>query len=102
MSHDRDRFAAASRWFFHTRDRSPTRELDPHGEIEPIDVERDVNVLWVQIRTGRIVKRPDFATGQDQATNGVLITRPSFEPISKVDRAEFVFRRFASTHYRPL
>jgi hypothetical protein len=51
---------------------------------------------------GRIMEAPDFATGQDQTTNGVLITRPSFEPISKVDCAEFVFRRFASTHYHPL
>ena len=69
------------------RDRSPILELDLHGKIVAINIERDVDILRVQIRMGRIVKAPDFATGQDQATNGVRITRPAFEPIPEVNRA---------------
>jgi hypothetical protein len=45
--------------------------MDPHGEIIPIHVERDVDILRVKIWTGRIMKAPDFATGQDRATNGI-------------------------------
>jgi hypothetical protein len=66
-------------------------ELDPHGEVVAIDVERYIDILRVQIRTGRIMKAPDFATGQDQATNGVCIARSAFKPISQVDGAQFVF-----------
>jgi hypothetical protein len=60
-------------------------------EIVAIYVEGDVNIFRVQIRTGRIVKTPDFATGQDQSTNSLWITRPSFKPVPKMDRTEFVF-----------
>ena len=66
-------------------------ELDPHRETVAINIEPDVNVLGVQIRTGWIVKAPHFATGQNQPTNGIGITQPPFKPISKVNRAEFVF-----------
>jgi NADPH:quinone reductase-like Zn-dependent oxidoreductase len=31
---------------------------------------RDVDILRMQVRTGRIVKAPNFATRQDQPTNG--------------------------------
>jgi hypothetical protein len=81
---------SASGWPLHTSDRSPILKFDPDREIVAIYVEGDVNIFRVQIRTGRIVKTPDFATGQNQATNGVWITRPSFEPIPKVDCAQFV------------
>ena len=76
-----------------TSDRSPILQLDPHGEIEPVDIERDVHVLGVQIQTGRIVKASDFAPGEDKPTNGVRITRPAFQPIPKMDRAEFILVR---------
>jgi len=33
---------------------------------------------------------PDLATGQDEPTNGIGISQPAFEPIPKMDRAEFV------------
>jgi hypothetical protein len=36
------------------------------------------------------VKAPDFATDQDQATNGVWIARSAFKPISQVNGAQFV------------
>lgn len=75
------------------RNWSAILEIDPDGEIEPVDIERDVHVLWVQIRSRRIVETPDFATGQDQPTNGVWISRPSFEPVPKVDCAEFILVR---------
>jgi hypothetical protein len=32
--------------------------------------------------TGLIMKAPDFATRQDQATNGVWIARSAIKPIS--------------------
>jgi hypothetical protein len=47
----------------------------------------------MQIRTGWVVKAPDFATGQNEPTNGVWITRPAFKPVAKVDRAEFILAR---------
>lgn len=36
------------------------------------------------------MKSPDFATGQDEPTNGIWVTQPAFEPVAKVDCAEFV------------
>ena len=81
----------ASGQLFHTCDRSPILKLDPDGEIVAIYIERDVDVIRVRIRAGRIVKALDFAANQDQATNGVWITRPPVEPIPKVDCAYFVF-----------
>jgi hypothetical protein len=47
---------------FHTRNGSPFLEIDPDREIVAIDVESDVNVLWVQAWTGGIAETPDFAT----------------------------------------
>ncbi len=76
---------------FHPCDRSPVVELDSDRKIIAIDVEGEVNILGVQVRTGRIMETPDFATGQDQATNGLCVTRSAFEPIPKIDCAEFVF-----------
>jgi hypothetical protein len=74
----------------HPRDWPPILEIDPHGEIVAIDVECDVDILRMQIWTGRIMKTPDFAARQDQATNGVCIARSAFQPIPKVDCAQFV------------
>jgi hypothetical protein len=76
---------------FDTGDWSPILELDPYGEVVAIDVERDLDILRVQIRTGWIMEAPNFAARQDQATNGVWIARSAFEPISQVDGAQFVF-----------
>jgi len=70
-----------SGWPFHASDRSPILELDPDREIVPIDVEGDVNVLGVQVRTGRIMEPLDLAARQDQATNGLGICWPAFEPV---------------------
>jgi hypothetical protein len=75
------------RWRFDSSDRSPILELDPHGEIVAIDIERDVDILRMQIRSGRIMKAPDFAAREDQATNGVGITRSSLGAVPKMDRA---------------
>jgi hypothetical protein len=70
----RDGFAVfASGWRFHTRNRSPILELDPDREIVAINIERDLNILRVQIRTGGIVKALDLAASQDEPTNGVCI-----------------------------
>jgi hypothetical protein len=44
-----------------TSDRS-ILELDPRREIVAIDVERHLDILRVQVRTGRIMKARDFAT----------------------------------------
>ena len=43
----------------------------------------------MQIPTGRIMKAPDFATSQDEATNCVRIARFVFEAVPKMDRARF-------------
>jgi hypothetical protein len=50
---------------FHAGDRSSILDLHPDREIEPINVERKIDILRVQMRTARIVKAPDFATGQN-------------------------------------
>jgi hypothetical protein len=80
-----------SDWLPRTRDWSPILKLDRYDEIVPIDIERNVDILGMQIRSGGITKSPDFATGQDQSANGVWITRPAFKPVAEVDGAEFVF-----------
>jgi hypothetical protein len=51
---DSDRLDApltALGWLFHPSDRSPILELDPDGEIVPVDIERDVDIL--ECRYGR-------------------------------------------------
>jgi len=72
-------------------DRSPFLDIDSHGEIVAIDVERDLDVLRVQIRTGWIMKAADLAACEDEASNGAGIARSAFEPIANVDCAQFVF-----------
>jgi hypothetical protein len=64
---------------------SPILEFDPDREIVAIDVERDVDVLGVQIRTGRIVKAFDFAACKDESPNGVCITRSALRGLSYRD-----------------
>ena len=70
-----------SGWPFYTCDRSPILEPESQGEIVAIDVEGDVNVLGVQVRTGRIMEPLDLATRQDQPTNGLAISPPAFESV---------------------
>ncbi len=55
-----------------------------------MDVERDVDVLWVQMWTGRIMKALDFAASEDAAANGVCIARSACQSIRKVDCAQFI------------
>jgi len=43
------------------RDRWAVLELNSHGEIVAIDIERDLNVLQGQIRLGQLMKAPDLA-----------------------------------------
>ena len=62
----------------------PFSKLTLTAKIVAIDVERDVDVLGVQIRAGRIVKVGDFVASQDEATNRVCIACPAFEPIAEV------------------
>jgi hypothetical protein len=69
---------SASGRSFHASDRTAILELDPDREIVPIDVNGDIDILRVQIRTRWIVKAQNFATSQDQPTSGVWITRPAF------------------------
>ena len=49
-------------------DQSDIFHKDRHGEIVAIDIERDVDVLRVQIQTGRIMKAPDLAACEDEPT----------------------------------
>ena len=76
---------------FHASNRTAILELDPDREIVAVDIKSDIHVLRMQIRTGWVVEVSDFATGQNEPTNGVWITRPAFKPVVKVDGAEFVF-----------
>jgi hypothetical protein len=41
------------------------------AKIVPIDVERDVDILGMQVGTGRIMEARDFASCQNEPTNGV-------------------------------
>ena len=81
----------ASGWPFHARHGSTILDIDPYGEIVSVDVEGNVDILRVQIRTGGIVKTPHLAPCQDQSPNSTWITRPAFKPVSKMDRTQFVF-----------
>jgi hypothetical protein len=40
------------------------------------------------------MKAPDFATGQDRATNGVCVAQSTFEAVPEVDGAQIRLRRF--------
>jgi hypothetical protein len=53
--------AFSSRWLFHTRNRSPILKVDPDREVVPINIESDVDILRVQIRSGGIMEPCDFA-----------------------------------------
>jgi hypothetical protein len=75
---------SASGWRFDLRDRSPILEIDPHGEIIPIDVD-----ILRGGRYGRIMKTIDFAACQDEATIGVYFARSS-GPIPNANCAEFI------------
>ena len=76
----------ASGWPFHARHGSTILDIDPYGEIVSVDVEGNVDILRVQIRTGGIVKTPDFATCENQATNGLCIARSAFQAVSEMNR----------------
>jgi hypothetical protein len=52
---DRVEFASLGVRLASRSDRSPILESDSRGEIVAIDIERDVDILRVQIRTGRII-----------------------------------------------
>ena len=52
--------SSASGWSLHTRDRSPVLELDSDREFEPINIERDVDVLRLQVGSGWIWKAPEL------------------------------------------
>jgi len=74
-------------WLVHAGNRTAILELDSDREIIAIDIECDIDIFGMQIRTRGIVKPPDFATGQDKATNGLRITRSAFQAVPKVNRA---------------
>src|SRR6516165_3735491 len=77
-------------WPLDASDRPPIREIDPDGEIIAVDVERDVDILGVQIWTAGIVKALRLAAGQDNPPDRVCITLPAFEPVAQVNRAQLV------------
>jgi hypothetical protein len=68
----------------------PTLDLDPDREIVPIDIERDLDSLRVQVRAGRIVKARNLATHQDEPPHRLSIVRPAVQPISEMDSADLV------------
>ena len=74
----------------HTSDGSLIVDIDPDRKVIAIDIERYLHVLWMQIRTGRIMKASDFAAGQDDTTNSVSVAEPTIEAVPKVQRTQFV------------
>jgi len=62
-------------------------DFDSNGEIVAVDIEGDVHVLWMQIRTRGVVKAFDFDNRQNEAANGDGITGSAFKPVTKVDGA---------------
>src|SRR5437879_3442910 len=66
--------------------------LDPNAdrEILPIDIERDFDILPVQVRSRWIVKPRDFASRDNQAVHRLAVAGPALEPIAQMDRADLV------------
>ena len=89
------------RWRVDPRDRSSIPELNSDREIVAIDIKGDVNVLGVQIRSGRIVEAPDFAPSEHKPTNGFRITQPCLLADSEGGLRRVRPRRFASLHSCP-
>jgi hypothetical protein len=84
---------------FHARHGSTILELDPDREIVAVNIERNIDILQVQVWTSRIVKAPNLATGQDEVTNSFCIARPALKADSEGRSRRGRLRRFASTHY---
>ena len=52
---------------------------DADREIISVDIERDFDILAVQVRSRRIVKPRDFATRHNQAAHRLAIAAPALE-----------------------
>ena len=63
---------------------------DADREIISVDIERDFDILAVQVRSRRIVKPRYFATRHNQAAHRLAIAAPALEPIAEMDRADLV------------
>jgi hypothetical protein len=55
-----------------------------------IDIERDVQILQMQMRSGGIVEPGDLAAGQDQPPHGLGIPDPALKQIAQVQHADLV------------
>jgi hypothetical protein len=51
----------------YTTDRATIFNLNPDRKIVAVDVERDLDILWVQVWPGRIMETGDLAACQYQA-----------------------------------
>jgi hypothetical protein len=65
----------------------------PDSEVITIDVERDVQITFIQMRPARIVKPQRVAACQDDLAHGVCITASSFKQVTQMKRAQFVLIR---------
>src|ERR1700720_4860570 len=63
---------------------------DADREIISVDIERDFDILPVQVRSRWIVKPRDFATRHNQAAHRLAIAAPALEPIAEMGRADLV------------
>jgi len=68
----------------------PILRPHPYREIAPVDVERDRNVLGMQIRARGVAEPSDLAACQDQPAHGRRIAVPPLQPVAQMQSAQFV------------
>ena len=72
---------------FHPCDGSSIVGLDPNGEVEPIAIERDIDVFRSMTRPRRIEKPTDLATGQNHTLHRFMVAGTAFKPVPQMDGA---------------
>ena len=74
----------------HATNRTAILDLRPDREIVAVDVERDLDILRMQMWPGWIVEPGHLSPGQDQPLYCPPIARSAFETITQMDRADFI------------
>ncbi len=73
--------------FFHSGHGTTILQFNPDGKLVTIDVERNVKVTGMQVRTRWIKEAFSLSPGQDHPADGFGITRPAFQKIAQVQSA---------------
>jgi hypothetical protein len=61
---------------------APVFNLNPHSEIVPVDVERDIKIAGMQMRPHWVMEELGFATSQYHPADGFGIPTPTFQKIA--------------------